>query len=147
MNCWYLTDFSPSQNVAQDYFIEWNPCTNCDSWAADPKNAWLLQHSLFRVPQVLSNKLNPVKKAKNEGIAPWDQGFSPQQHIWHEYQVSLPEGKWSKLFNWPPIKPECGTKPFYSGKPHINHDSWPADPKTCLASSAFPFRGTSGPEQ
>ena len=45
-------------------------CTNRDSYTASPKNAWLHWHSLIGVPQMPSNKLNPMKQVKPVEMTP-----------------------------------------------------------------------------
>ena len=87
MNCWYLTDFSPSQNATLGY-------SNWDSHTADPKNTWHRRHSNFGVPQTPNNQLILAKLVKPETINPGDQLLNQQLTTQHECHLGLPGVKW-----------------------------------------------------
>ena len=119
-------DFPLSQNEGQGYFIvvaihEWRLMCG---WSKK-----------FLSPLEFSD----VKQSTQPGKAskPWENGLETKCSI--DIQPSGMDTKqplqWQvnsllvKIFNWLPIKPECGTKPFSSGKPHANQDSCTADSK------------------
>ena len=90
--CQYISNFSPSQNVAQGSFVV--ETMQKSRRVADTKITESRWHSLHEVAQTQSNQLNPEKQVKlgrGVGGQPWDKVFKRQLTTQYKCQVPCPK--------------------------------------------------------